>query len=901
MVMKTEAIKNFLLASTHSDLASMYSHDMEVQVNVARMGGEKTDGNYEGIKWCGWTDGFTTWKPFRIPFNAATEPNYTDTELRYDLAKYAEGIGLTGWDWKSQVSRWVAYDFDAITGHSEKHQKKLSEQELNEVRTSVSSIPWVCVRSSTSGSGLHLYVMLDPVVPTKTHTEHAALARSILGLMSALSGQNLEAKIDACGQNMWVWHRKMIGTTGLSVLKSGIPLDKIPENWREHLDVVSGKRRRVVPKFVQDAVAADDNDFERLFEELTGQRSRIRLDNKHVELIKYLETLDYTTWWDQDNHMLVAHTFALQMAHRDLRLDGYYETISSGAEPEQNCFCYPMSNGGWVVRRYTRGVAEAKCWDQDKNGMTRCYLNRPPNLKTLAKHNDAIEHPQGGYVFNELGTAGRAMQQLGVDINVPAFAEARTVKVKENKDGKLILEMEHQSTDKPDQLKEWLLEKGKWKRVVEPKVVPASESDLSNHDDVVRHLVSEGNIDSGWMINTHKEWRNEPIRHVSLALEALGLDRQEINSIEGASILNCWKLVNRPFQPEYPGNREWNRDAVQFKFPPTVEKDNLRYPTWNSILNHCGSSLDPYMEQNDWARENGITTGGEYLKCWVASVFQHPTEPLPYLFFYSKEQNTGKSTFHEALKELVTHGVMSADNALSDTQFNGELANTIIAYIEETDLKRSKTASNKIKDWTTSRTITISKKYETPYSIVNTLHFIQTANDITYVYVSPGDTRITMIHVPPLAPEMLIPKRDLFKSLIKEAPDFLAAVLSLELPPCPDRLNIPVILTSDKEAMEESNRSELDEFMKENCKPAPGYSIPLGEFFTKFIESLDPERVGEWTKQRVSKEIDHNKFPKGRNPKDCQYHYGNIAWKDELIEERPMLKVYQEKLISKGK
>ncbi|MDE1971292.1 MAG: hypothetical protein KGI50_07000, partial [Patescibacteria group bacterium] len=239
MVMRTVAIKNFLALRTHPDLAALYNHDMEVQVNVGQCGGQKVDGEYNGVKWLGWSDGITTWKPFRIPWNASTSPTYEDSEIHYDLDKYAEGIGLTGWDWKSKLSRWCAYDFDAITGHSERHQKKLSNEELKQLKDAVSLIPWVTVRSSTSGSGLHLYVFLQTPVPTITHTEHAALARAILGLMSAMSGQDLQAKIDACGQNMWIWHKKMIGTSGLTVLKSGIPLDKVPPNWRDHLDVVS--------------------------------------------------------------------------------------------------------------------------------------------------------------------------------------------------------------------------------------------------------------------------------------------------------------------------------------------------------------------------------------------------------------------------------------------------------------------------------------------------------------------------------------------------------------------------------------------------------------------------------------------------------------------------------------
>ena len=80
MPTKTEAISRFLKAKTHGDLANLYSYNMECQVNVAQDGGERAEGEFSGRKWLGWTDNLTTWKPFRIPRNAATNPEYQDSE-----------------------------------------------------------------------------------------------------------------------------------------------------------------------------------------------------------------------------------------------------------------------------------------------------------------------------------------------------------------------------------------------------------------------------------------------------------------------------------------------------------------------------------------------------------------------------------------------------------------------------------------------------------------------------------------------------------------------------------------------------------------------------------------------------------------------------------------------------
>ncbi|MEK0326840.1 MAG: hypothetical protein QQN63_14175, partial [Nitrosopumilus sp.] len=255
-------------------MADLYNSNMECQVNVAQDNGDRVDGEFKGRRWHGWTDGLTTWKSFRIPWNANKEPEYIDSEIKWDLAEHAEAIGMTGWDWYNQCSEWVAFDFDAMIGHSDRHGSKLSSEELEAVQRAACDLDWVTVRRSTSGAGLHLYVIL-PSVATKTHTEHAALARSILGLMSALTGFDFSSKVDAVGGNMWVWHRKIKDTNGLQIIKSGGVLREFPSNWKDHINVISGSKRRTIPSAIHATGASS------AFDDLVGQRSKTPLDETH--------------------------------------------------------------------------------------------------------------------------------------------------------------------------------------------------------------------------------------------------------------------------------------------------------------------------------------------------------------------------------------------------------------------------------------------------------------------------------------------------------------------------------------------------------------------------------------------------------------------------------------------
>ena len=248
-------------------------------------------------------------------------------------------------------------------------------------------------------------------------------------------------------------------------------------------------------------------------------------------------------------------------------------------------------------------------------------------------------------------------------------------------------------------------------------------------DDKLRHLISESNGDLGWVIQADREWNEEPLAHVKEFLRSLGYDPKEVSAILGSSITEPWKVVNLPFQQPYPSNRQWNRNAAQFVFEPSKDRDSLVYPTWMRVLNHIGRGLDDAIRANDWAKQNGVLTGADYLKIWISSLFREPREPLPYIFLYSDEQNTGKSLFHEALSMLITRGFARADTALtSQSNFNGELEFAILCIVEETDLRRNSIAYNRIKDWVTSRHLPIHKKTKQPYLVPNTTHWIQCAN-----------------------------------------------------------------------------------------------------------------------------------------------------------------------------
>jgi hypothetical protein len=903
--MRCEAIARLLIAKTHPDLAKLYTPEMEVQVLAAKDDGEMIkEPGFQGKEWRAFTDGFNTWKSIRIPYKANTEPEYEDKPISFSLEHHAEGIGMTGWNWKKRTSQWVAYDFDAIVGHSDKHSKKLTDKELEEVTEQLKRIPFSTLRLSTSGKGLHLYVFLDSI-PTANHTEHAALARSVLSMLSGMVGADFTTRVDICGGNMWVWHRKMYTSyvlhkdnisfgdknQGLKLIKQGEVLKEVPANWRDHVPVISRTCKTTIPSFVYDLNTTDPD---KLFTELSSQRPKTPLDLEHKKLIEWLSHNNCRWWWDNDNWMLVTHTYHLKEAHLALKMRGKYETLATGSERggDHNAFCFPVRGGAWAIRRYSLGVKEADTWEQDGSRWTRCYINRDIDLSLAARMYDGVEHEKGGFIFRDAESAVKALSEVGVNFDpLPAWITGRKTILKPVRgDNKLLVTIEaEEGKDDATKMSGWYIEKKFWRRIfrVDLPTVPSGDN-KEDYNDLIRHVSNEEGADAGWMLRREGHWCDEPIEHIKIVLRSMDQDQRSIDQILGGSIINAWKLVNHPFQPEYPGNREWNRDAARFIVAPTADAEQLSYPTWQKVLENCGKGLDYDIKDHVWCKENSISNGADYLKLWLACMFKFPDRPTPYLAFWG-DQDSGKSTFHEMLNLLFEGGTMGADTALTSKEgFNGELLSAILCIVEETSMKGSTLANRRIKDWVTSPYITIHAKNCTPYRAKNYTHWIQTANEQEDCPVFPGDTRITLIHVSELQKDKMIPKDELRTLLQKEAPDFLASVLAIEIPKSNSRLALPIIETSDKKRLEQKNMSLIEQFILEEVACVDGYLIAATEFHEKFSCWVDDKERGNWSKTKIGRELP-NKFPRGRIGNSNETGYGNMTFDKEAKPARKLI------------
>jgi len=869
-MLKTEAVQLFLEGAS-SPLSRLYHPGMELQVQVSQGDGRLIKGTYANKNWKGYEDPVTKemWKSFRIPWNAGTNPEYKDSNLNFNLDEHVEAIGLTGWNWEKRVSEYVTYDIDNISTHV---GTGITEKELVEIEKKCSTVPWVSLYRSTSGNGLHLYLFFDKPVPAANHFEHAAISRSLLSVLSINVGVNFTDKVDCVGSVMWVWNIKQ-ASEGLQPIKLGekFPTDLIPKNWEEHISVTSGKRRR------RKAISPE-------IETLFAAIKNMRLDDEHKRILKWFQEKSKYNWnWDTDYSMLVCHTLDLKTCHTDLKLKGLFDTKTRGSS-DQNCFCFPMDRGGLVVRRFGKKVEEHTSWVKDTSGWTKTYFNVEPSFRQTMLYSGGLENEKGEFVFDTSAEASIAINKLGIDVPLDELPDNR-VKLKKT-DSRIIIHCDKDSkTD--TKVKGFIKNTSNYEKIVHVEK-DVLETDITLPDNLIRHVIANDS-EAGWFLKVRNRWVQHTKGDILTALVPLmpNSKKREYDLFLGDAILDPWELVNFPFQTEYIGDRQWNKDSAQFAFEPTSGS----CPTWEKVLNHLGTNMEDGIKDNHWCDKNGIQSGGEYLLYWIASMFQKPEEPLPYLFFFSEAQNTGKSTLGEALRMLFKDGkgCVKGDLALENKSgFNDELHGGVLVLVEETDLSNNAVAYNRIKNYVTGLTMSISTKFKSIFECTNTTHWIQTANSSGYCPIFPGDTRVSVTEVNELEED--IPKRILMGKLESEAPYFLYEILNIDLPKPEGRLGLPCITSDIKKMIEESNYTRIEQFMQDKCYYIEGAVTSIALFFNHFrlwLTKNAPKEEGDWSKNVVARKFPTSlRYPKGRHGSSNIIHIGNLSLDPNFIPEK---------------
>ena len=863
------------------------------------------DTNGERVSSTRLTDGKgQTWGPIRWPRRAKTEKAYfNDPTKSFSLAEHLVAVGSTGWDWKNKASRWVGFDFDSLIGHATGANSEYLEKIAEEA-------PDYCyVSTSTRGLGRHLYVFFDPedAPTTKTHTEHAALSKAVLEMLINATSFDFKVGLDVCGQVLWFYSTD--AAKGFTPIKDSVHLLKaadLPLDWEANIAVMEGKRARV-QVLGYDAEESDKVD------DFSANQPKVNLDPVHKKILDMLDDSGFTSVWVHDHGLCQTHSGGLKVVFDKLKdegrpLKGWFDTISDSDDPgKPNCFLRPAPDGAFDVYRFGKGTPEHALWRRSES-WTYIKYNAPVNFVSVCENLGGKRSKPGGFKFTSLDKAREAAGMLGAELTLPDISptdiEKRGIVLGRRGKDAIGVFIRKVQGDREMFFDGWECEKGYWgleQDSEETHVEVLTDQDVHTLDSEVRAVVIGGleGINSSWhLLTTSEQWVNYRSSEINCVVNAWASDRssnpggsRELSDrFKAWAVRNPWKAVSLPFEAEYPGGRVWNRGAPQFRYQP-VDKavESIKTPHWDLVLEHCGRYLTPQLRQQDWTSEFNIATGGDYLKAWIACLFRHPFDKLPYLFMYGPSGG-GKSIFAEAVDLLVTCGVDGADNALTNPQgFNGELAHSILGVVDETNLSSNSTiAYNRIKDWSTALTINIHKKGLQIYQQPNSLHFCQFSNTLRALDIPPVDTRITPVYV--AKPDTEIPKGILLDALQAEASHFMRYLVDLNLPAPRTRLRLPFV--SIPEAERRVYEDPLN-FIECVYAHVDGAKEKLEDVYCHFFTCLPERHQQSWDYDSFC-DIVKTAHPVGQacyKSGTRALHIGNICYGRKVEPGKPLKKV----------
>lgn len=601
----------------------------------------------------------------------------------------------------------------------------------------LATLPYTHISRSRSGKGYHVTI---PIVPTPVsgESEQRAMGAAMVDALSDILQYNLAEVVDVAGGNLWVWCRE-VEPGGLEVLKQATEVYTQPLTplYRHPPGKVAAKASDLEP------------DHQQLVEWLTGNATH-NFQQCSADPLRYY-----------------VHTSDLLAAFRALTLRGTFTTAATGANgPEHNAWMRPLPCGEWLVGRY--GVEPE--WEKCAAGFRYCILNEYPELG----------EPIAGADEDEVKSE---CDRLGVDFTPPSF-DAYSYSIQQTTEAIVITAAtrERDKVAKPWRRKSPRVAQLTLPRKAKPKPAPELPEIMGEYS-------TEG---SGARLASkrHGRWVPESQNNLRLMLIDAGMPRGEIDGLLGRKLKEARKLVNRPFEDEFPSDTEWNRYAARLTYEPAKEPGPT--PGWGSIFAHLGRNLQG---------------GPAYLRNWTALMLRKPFQRLPMLFFWSKDQNCGKSTFANSLRLLFTRGYCQAERAIT-RGFNGELAGAVLCDLDDADLSRRE-AYSRLQTILTSEFLAVEAKGKDTVTLENSTHWVQSANHAEWCPIQPGDTRIVAIEVDELQTEIEWSKLQL--QLVAEAPYLLRSLYDLELPACDGRLWLPIIETDLKRRIMVGNAAPLDD------------------------------------------------------------------------------------------
>jgi hypothetical protein len=265
--------------------------------------------------------------------------------------------------------------------------------------------------------------------------------------------------------------------------------------------------------------------------------------------------------------------------------------------------------------------------------------------------------------------------------------------------------------------------------------------------------------------------------------------RRDTNHQKPELILRPWTIgeINRDYDnnkafityiPKYdqfcnlPDNTDSYKRIVETEHEGIISRS---YNVYNRLDNKTAEGAWPETERFLRHIFKSTNTAGESLYQfgldYIQLSFYKPMQRLPVLCLVSQERNTGKSTFLFFLQLIFKENMAILDNERFKGKFTSHFAQKLIVGLEEGFVTEDqKTVKERIKNYSTGRTIWLEGKGTNPSEILNFMHLVMCSNDEkNFMQIDKGENRFAVLKIPVLSTDdpMIVKKME------KEVPAFL--------------------------------------------------------------------------------------------------------------------------------
>lgn len=195
------------------------------------------------------------------------------------------------------------------------------------------------------------------------------------------------------------------------------------------------------------------------------------------------------------------------------------------------------------------------------------------------------------------------------------------------------------------------------------------------------------------------------------------------------------------------------------------EEYNLYHPISHKLENKPWDNIKLFLKHvsdNEYNNKYNLLLDMFYLK------YNMPLQKLPITVLYSKEKNTGKSTFLWLLNEIYQDNAAVVTNKDIDDAFTEYLLTNVLLMDE---VVINDKALESIKSLSTAEATTINEKNLPRVKVSFFASFFMTTNKLTFVNIDDDENRFFILHIPPIKKESLDP--NLLQKMKEEIPGFL--------------------------------------------------------------------------------------------------------------------------------